>query len=597
MGYALLQRHGDSWRLVDANSRWCTDTESKYAIVELELAAVEWAIRKCRLYLSGLPNFTLMVDHQALVSILDKYTLDAIDNPKIQRLKERLSPYSFTTVWRKGKDHAIPDALSRAPVNDPVAEDQCIGTELAFTVCKVAIQSVNNILDLADDAASTPHLPDTLMEELRTAAAADPHYADLIVAIETGFPANRTHTPTHVRQYWSIREQLSTDGGIVLYGSRIVIPSASRRGILAKLHASHQGIVRTKRRAQQTVYWPGISNDIMMLVERCDICQEQLASQAQEPLLADPLPSYVFEDVSADLFQHGSLHVLVYADRLSGWPVVHQWRHDPTAREVVQAVINNFVELGVPMRLRSDNGPQFEAGVFQAALKRWGVSWGNSTPHYPQSNGHAEAAVKTVKELVLKLAPSGDLSSEEFLAGLLEFRNTPHATGLSPAQIVFGHQLRSMVPAHRSFYFNQWKDVMDARERQAEADANTKFRYDLRSRPLPSLPVGSPVRVQDPKTKLWSHSGVIVAVGQYRSYRIKFASGSVLWRNRRFIRLMVPAATESGSSEESTSPTPEAHDTKADAEMPGKEQPQLDPPPVVLRRSTRTRKPRVTFSI
>jgi hypothetical protein len=97
---------------VDANSRWCTDTESRYAIVELELAAVEWAIRKCRLYLSGLHNFTLMVDHQALVAILEKYTLDAIDNPKIQRLKECLSPYSFTTAWRRGKDHAIPDALS-----------------------------------------------------------------------------------------------------------------------------------------------------------------------------------------------------------------------------------------------------------------------------------------------------------------------------------------------------------------------------------------------------------------------------------------------------------------------------------------------------
>ena len=88
---------------------------------------------------------------------------------------------------------------------------------------------------------------------------------------------------------------------------------------------------------------------------------------------------------------------------------------------MVQAVINNFVELGVPMRLRSDIGPQFEAGAFQAASKRWGVAWGNSTPHYPQSNGHAEAAVKAVKELVLKLAPSGDLSSVDFLAGLLEF--------------------------------------------------------------------------------------------------------------------------------------------------------------------------------
>lgn len=41
MGYALLQRHEDIWKLVDANSRWCTDTESRYAIVELELAAVE----------------------------------------------------------------------------------------------------------------------------------------------------------------------------------------------------------------------------------------------------------------------------------------------------------------------------------------------------------------------------------------------------------------------------------------------------------------------------------------------------------------------------------------------------------------------------
>ncbi len=66
MGYALLQKHDAQWRLIDANSRWCTDTESRYAIVELELAVAEWAIRKCKLYLKGLPAFTLVVDHQAL---------------------------------------------------------------------------------------------------------------------------------------------------------------------------------------------------------------------------------------------------------------------------------------------------------------------------------------------------------------------------------------------------------------------------------------------------------------------------------------------------------------------------------------------------
>ena len=41
MGYALRQRHGDHWKLVDANFRWCHDTETRYAIVELALAEVE----------------------------------------------------------------------------------------------------------------------------------------------------------------------------------------------------------------------------------------------------------------------------------------------------------------------------------------------------------------------------------------------------------------------------------------------------------------------------------------------------------------------------------------------------------------------------
>jgi hypothetical protein len=154
-----------------------------------------------------------------------------------------------------------------------------------------------------------------------------------------------------------------------------------------------------------------------------------------------------------------------------------------------------------------------------------------------------------------------------------------------------------MVPAHRSSYSNQWKEVMAARERQAEADVTTKFRYDLRSRSLPPLPVGAPVRVQDPKTKLWSQSGVVVAVGQYRSYRIKFASGSVLWRNRRFLRLMVPAPIENESSEKSGSSAAEVQEATADAEEPEKEQPKREVPPAVLRRSTRARKPCVKFSI
>jgi hypothetical protein len=379
MGYALLQRHGEVWKLIDANSRWCTDTESRYAIVELELAAVEWAIRKCKLYLLGLQQFTLMVDHQALVTILDSYTLDAVENPKLQRLKERLSPYVFKTVWKKGREHAIPDALSRAPVNDPSPEDEAANADVQSFARRVSVRHVQAITYSdtpdQDEETGSDHLADPIIVNLKEAAIADGHYQDLLAAIESGFSQPRQSLAHHIRQFWKIRHDLSVDDGLILFKNRLLIPQAARSNILKLLHAAHQGIVRTKRRARQSVFWPGISNEISTLIEGCAACQERLATQQQEPMMSDPLPTRVFEDTSADLFQSGRLHVLVYADRLSGWPVIHRWMRDPTAREVTQAIIGNFVDLGVPVRIRTDNGPQFAAGIFQQALRKWGVIW------------------------------------------------------------------------------------------------------------------------------------------------------------------------------------------------------------------------------
>jgi hypothetical protein len=179
-----------------------------------------------------------------------------------------------------------------------------------------------------------------MLDELRAVAVSDADYVAPVVAISEGFQTPRNQTPLNVRQYWSVREELSVEDGLVLFGRRIVFPRPARRELIQKLHATHQGIVRMKRRARQTVFWPGISNDITLWVESCQACQERLPRQQKEPLMRDPLPTRVFEDVSADLFQVGSLHVLVYADRLSGLPIIHQWRHDPSAREFRQSLKN-----------------------------------------------------------------------------------------------------------------------------------------------------------------------------------------------------------------------------------------------------------------
>lgn len=174
-------------------------------------------------------------------------------------------------------------------------------------------------------------LRDAILDDLISVAAAEEAYIELIQAISEGFPLERRHTSENVRRYCKIRTQQAVDEGLVLYQGRIVVPQAAWREILQKLHASYQGITRTKRRAHQALYWPGMSNDIVLHIEGRQSCQQVRPRLPKEPMLMEPPPHRLFEDVSADSFQHGSLQVLVYMDRLSGWPVVHsrRWKRYP----------------------------------------------------------------------------------------------------------------------------------------------------------------------------------------------------------------------------------------------------------------------------
>ena len=111
LGFALLQKDGDKINLIQCGSRFLSETESRYATIELELLGIVWATKKCEIYLKGMDNFTIITDHNPLVGILDKKTLDEVENPRLQRLKEKLLGYNFKTEWISGKQNAIPDTL------------------------------------------------------------------------------------------------------------------------------------------------------------------------------------------------------------------------------------------------------------------------------------------------------------------------------------------------------------------------------------------------------------------------------------------------------------------------------------------------------
>ena len=49
-----------------------------------------------------------------------------------------------------------------------------------------------------------------------------------------------------LRKFWSYRDELSILGGLVLKGTRIIIPEACREEVLTKLHEGHFGVERYK---------------------------------------------------------------------------------------------------------------------------------------------------------------------------------------------------------------------------------------------------------------------------------------------------------------------------------------------------------------
>ena len=546
LGYALLQRHQDKWRLVQCGSRFISKCESNYSTGEQEMLAGVWAVRKCRNYLLGLPHFELVMDHKPLIPILNVQTLDQVDNPRLQRLKEKLAGYNFTAVWRKGANHNIPDALSRAPVDQPDEEDRRLEEEL-----NTFVRSIMHI-----KSTEITEFNDLILEDLRTAANADEEYKKLISTIISGFPKSKSRLANQLLPYWKIQHDLTHDNGLVIYKGRILVPSSQRREVLQHLHSSHRGVEATKRRASQTVWWPGIVNDIVTTTEACHACQTMQPSQPREPLMRDPAPTRPFESVSADLFSHAGKTYMVYADRYTGWCEVQDFTTDTTARSVIRAFRRLFGQLGVPMRLRTDGGPPFNSHKFKEFLKKWQVRHDLSTPFYPQSNGHSESNVKAMKHLVIKCNASGKLhDNDAFAEGVIELHNAPRADGLSSSMILLGRPLRSLVPTHHTSFDTRWSEVAKRLDKRTAAQEKADARYNRHAKSLPPLHMGAHVSLQSPTTKRWDTTGIVVGIGKRRDYLVRTPSGATYWRNRRFLRRIRPPDADEAAPADPPAPT------------------------------------------
>ena len=78
--------------------------------------------------------------------------------------------------------------------------------------------------------------------------------------------------------------ELSTEGGCILWGEKVIIPKSLRENVLQELHEVHPGMTRMKALARSYVWWPGINEEIGDVVRHCEICQKNQSNPVSAPV-------------------------------------------------------------------------------------------------------------------------------------------------------------------------------------------------------------------------------------------------------------------------------------------------------------------------
>jgi hypothetical protein len=148
---------------------------------------------------------------------------------------------------------------------------------------------------------------------------------------------------------------LTLQNDLLLHGNRIVVPASLQKETLQKIHQGHQGIQRCRQRANTSVWWPGLSDQIKDLVQQCHQCARENTPH-KEPLIPTALPDYPWQKVASDLFLREGKTYLLVVDYFSRFPEVIKLT-STTAQSIIVALKSLFARYGIPQEVISDNGP------------------------------------------------------------------------------------------------------------------------------------------------------------------------------------------------------------------------------------------------
>ena len=367
-------------------SRALTTAEKAYSQIEKELLAITFALTRLDQFLYARP-VTVVSDHKPLVAIQSKSLSDA--PLRLQRMLMTLQRYDYKITYQPGSQLCIADTLSRASL------------PLAPEVYAIQLEKV----DLSHGVSVSP----ARLELIRTATASDPVLSTLLTQIRQGWPNRRDAVPAIIRGFFPFRDELTAQDGLVFKYRCLVVPASQQNAVLSQLHRSHIGLASIVRLARESVFWIGMQAQLREAILKCPVCLAHRPSPAREPFCPHPVPDRPWQVLATDLFELSGQMYLVLVDYYSNYVEVDRLPGLSTT-QVIRTLSTHFARFGIPEVLVSDNGPQYSSAEFADFLRHLDIEHRTSrpSPTYPQGNGKAENAVRTVKSLWRKALAAGE---------------------------------------------------------------------------------------------------------------------------------------------------------------------------------------------
>lgn len=322
---------------------------------------------------------------------------------RIIKLQQKLSEFDYEIIYKKGKENAVADFLSRNPIGSKKVN-------LTEEICNAVTRKQAKELDANKlDSVSVTSGIDSI-------SIVDDDEANQITHRQSG------------REIITDKEEIDT--------------------ILKDYHDSPMGgnfgYSKTYDKIKRKYKWANMKLDITSYIKNCKKCQMNKNSRSiKMPMVLVEESSKPFEKIYVDIVgplpmsDMGNKYILSMVDDLTRFV---EFAPMPDQMAVAKTLYENILfRYTMPKQIVTDNGTNFVGSVFKQLCKLLGVKKLRTTAYHPQSN-LVERQHSSLANYLRNYSDHSQSNWDNLLrCAAHAYNNTKHCgTGFTPMEMLFG---------------------------------------------------------------------------------------------------------------------------------------------------------------